>query len=140
MPPFDILSNVYCNIDRSTDMDIINFTSPFTGAEIKCVELDDRTLLIDAPIGPRSLYTLQYDAEHDCYLLPAEILAKIDTVSATQAAKMLDTGKMQVSRMCESGQLKSVKTLGRLVIEKSSVVERQEHDRDNRELDTNYPQ
>lgn len=121
-------------------MDIIGFTSPFTGAEIKCVELDDRTLLIDAPIGPRSLYALEYDAERDCYLLPAEILATIGTMSASDAAAVLDTGKMQVSRMCESGQLKSVKTLGRLVIEKSSVMERKRHDRGNSELDADDTQ
>lgn len=120
-------------------MDIIGFTSPFTGAEIKCVELDNRTLLIDAPIGPRSIYALPYDPEHDCYLISAEIIAKIETVTATEAAEVLGTGKMQISRMCESGQLKSVKTLGRLVIEKNSVMERKRNDRNNRGVDADYP-
>lgn len=122
-------------------MDIIDFTSPFTGADIKAVELDDRTLLIDTPIGEKALCTLEYVPQRKCYLLPENIVRHIDTMSASEAAECLGYDKMRISRMCDSGQLKSVKTLGRLVIERASVLEwREEHGGDGRSMAAGNPE
>lgn len=106
-------------------------TDPFTGLTINIKEFANKNILIENPITKETVIA-HYDHLANEYKVSADAFAHIETCSLNEAAEMLEVTKMRVSKMCATGILRSANVCGRVIIDKSSVVEYMEkkHDTD----------
>lgn len=120
-------------------MNIVKKTSPTTGKEFNCIELENGSLVCNNEFRNRT-FVLNFDQRLQCYYLPKDAIEHVPTMTLTEASEYLGISPMSVSRLCSQGELNAVKLNGVLMIESSSVENRgkEKHDRQSRELDNQH--
>lgn len=100
----------------------IIYTCPFTGMEFEATEFADGTVVCYHPVTGDEI-RMSYNPSIKKYMINPSAFKHVETISISEAAKILKVSVPRVSMLCSSGQLAyhMVKDQKRLI--KSEVVE-----------------
>lgn len=114
-------------------MKTVKKTSPATGAYFKCVELNDKSLVIDNVLD-NTTFTAERVVSEDgqsYYLIPESALDYKPVRTVTDVAKSLGVTRMAIWRLIHNGTLQAALVNNVYVIKSESVnkymKERSEH-------------
>lgn len=103
----------------------ILLTCPFTGAQFSATIDVNNNLYVTHPVTGET-HKINYIWKTNKYILPAEILKRIETVSLADAAKILDVSRQRISAIAQNGTIQPRTVNGQTVFILDDVLQYKE--------------
>ena len=85
-------------------MKAIYLTCPFTGVGFECTEFADKTIIAYHPITHEEI-RLSYNPSIKKYMIDPKAFKRIETISVSIAAEILDVSIPRITALCSNGQI-----------------------------------
>ena len=101
----------------------VSISCPFTGQVIRATQNEDtKTIIVENSITHEPVVCL-YDAERDCFCIPAKIIMqKIDMVSMTHASYILGITRQRISQIAKTEVIKPYHVNGKTMFRRDDVL------------------
>ena len=105
----------------------IKLTCPFTGIEFSALEYSNGTLIVKHPLTGE-MQQISYNWNYHTYTVPYSMFQHIETVTLSQAAKILNVSRQRISQIYRDQVIPAKEINGTPVFVKADV-ERYAHTR-----------